>query len=92
MAIEWDEAKNEANFAKHGLRLDSFEGFDSEPVVLVDVRRVYGEERFRAFGRIDGVPSSIAYATRGRNVRLISVRRAHEKEVTRYERQEGGRT
>lgn len=54
MPIEWDEGKNEANFAKHGLRFESFEGFDTEPVVLVDDRRDYGEERFRAFGRIDG--------------------------------------
>lgn len=38
-----------------------------------------------AFGRIDGVAYSIAYTTRGKNLRLISFRRAHEKEVARYE-------
>ena len=83
--IEWDEGKNEANFAKHGLRFESFEGFDTEPVVLVDDRRDYGEERFRAFGRIDGEPHSIAYTTRGDDLRLISFRPAHEKEIARYE-------
>ena len=92
VAIEWDRAKNEANFAKHGLWFEGFEGFDTEPVVLVDVRGDYGEERFRAFGRIDGVPHSIAYTTRGDNLRLISFRRAHEKEVARYEQKEVDRT
>jgi uncharacterized DUF497 family protein len=85
MRIEWDESKNEANANKHGLRFEAFEGFDSEPVVLVDDRRDYGEDRFRAFGRIDGVPHSIAYAVRGQTMRLISFRRAREKEIRRYE-------
>ena len=86
--LEWDQAKNEANFAKHGLWFESFQGFDGEPVVLFDVRRDYGEKRYRAFGRIDGAPHSIAYATRGRKLRLISFRRAHEKELTRHEWQD----
>lgn len=85
MPTEWDEAKNEANFAKRGLWFESFEGFDAEPVVLIDSRKDYGEVRFRAFGRIDGEAHSIAYTIRGGNLRLISFRRAHEKEVSRYE-------
>lgn len=56
MRTEWDEAKNEANFAKHGLWFESFEGFDAEPVVLIDSRKDYGEVRFRAFGRLMGKP------------------------------------
>jgi hypothetical protein len=90
-AVKWDQAKNEANFAKHGLWFESFEGFDAQPVPLLDVRSNYGEERFRAFGRIDGTPYSIAYTRRGKILRLISFRRAHEKELTRYERQEADR-
>ena len=85
MPTEWDEAKNRANFGKHGLWFETFEGFDVEPIVMIDNRRAYGEERFRAFGRIDGEPHSIAYTIRGGNLRLISFRRAHEKEVSRYE-------
>lgn len=88
MSLEWDAGKNQANFTKHGLCFDNFEGFDAEPLVLVDDRRDYGEERFRAFGRINGVPHAIAYTARGKNMRLISFRRAHEKEVARYERKE----
>lgn len=85
MPTEWDEAKNEANFAKHGLWFESFEGFDAEPVVLIDSRKDYGEVRFRAFARIDGKAHSIAYTIRGGNLRLISFRRAREKDVSRHE-------
>lgn len=52
MPTEWDEAKNEANFAKHGLWFDSFEGFDAEPVVLIDSRKGYAR---CALVRLDGL-------------------------------------
>lgn len=77
------QSQERGKFAK--LLFERFEGFNAEPVVLVDNRRDYGEDRFRAFGRIDGEPYSIAYAVRGENWRLISFRRAHEKEVDRYD-------
>jgi hypothetical protein len=85
-AVEWDQAKNEANFAKHGLWFESFEGSMLNPSCSSISN--YGKERFRAFGRIDGTPYSIAYTRRGKILRLISFRRAHEKELNRYERQE----
>lgn len=85
MEIEFDPAKNEANIAKHGLALADFDGFDSSPLVLADDRFDYGESRFRAFGRIDGKGFSIAYTETATGIRLISFRRAHEKEMRRYE-------
>lgn len=54
-------AKDEANFAAHGLRLSDFAGFDMKPTVVEDERVDYGEPRFRAFGRIDG--KGIAWST-----------------------------
>lgn len=85
MRITFDPTKDEANIAKHGLSLADFMGFDADPVTVADTRRDYGEPRFRGFGRIDGIGHSIAYALRDGNVRLISFRRAHEKEMRRYE-------
>ena len=52
--------------------------------VVEDDRRDYGEPRKRAFGLIDGDYYSLAYTLRGGNVRAISLRRAHEKEIRRY--------
>lgn len=85
MEYEWDPAKNAINKAKHGLDFGSFEGWDSEPVVVVDDRNAYGEPRFRAFGRIGGEGRCLVYTLRGTAVRLISFRPAREKEMMRYE-------
>ena len=68
METEWNPAKNEANKAKHGLDFASFEGFDDVPAaVIIDDRFDYGEDRFIALGRIDGIsrmPSSTPCAAR----------------------------
>lgn len=59
-------------------------GFDSEPVVRSDDRIDYGEARFRAFGRINGQGHCLVYTFRGGHLRVISFRRAHEKEMRRH--------
>lgn len=81
MKFEWDPAKNSANKIKHGVGLDVFEGWDGEPFVVRDERVEYREERFVALGRIGGLPHALVYTLRGSTVRLISLRRAHEKEM-----------
>ena len=85
MKIEFDPAKDETNLLEHGLSFNDFEGFDDEPLELIDNRADYGEVRFRSFGRIDGVGYMIVYTIRNGAMRLISFRRAHEKEMRRYE-------
>jgi len=82
--IEFDPAKNAMNIARHGLSLADFAGFDADPVTKEDDRYDYGETRTIAFGRIDGIPHVIVYTRRGDAMRLISFRRAHEKELRRY--------
>lgn len=85
MEIEFDSDKNEANIDKHGLDFCDFEGFDEEPVVITDTRKDYGESRYIAFGRIAGLGYSVAFTMRGQAMRIISWRRAREKEMRRYE-------
>ena len=85
MPIEFDPAKDATNIAKHGLSLARFAGFDRQPHVAADNRFSYGEARFRAWGRIEGQGYCVAYATCQSGIRLISFRRAHEKEMRRYE-------
>ena len=85
MQIEFDPAKDAANQAKHGLSLAEFAEFDSAPVVLRDDRFDYGEDRYMAIGRIGGIAHSIVYTRRDNVMRLISFRRAHEKEIRRHE-------
>jgi uncharacterized protein len=84
--FEFDPAKDAANRLKHGLSLADFSGFDSLPVIIPDVRRDYGERRDWAVGRIDGRGHILTFTRRGDIMRLISLRRAHEKEMKRYGR------
>lgn len=86
MKIEFDPEKNAANKAEHGLDFASFAGFDDVPLEIVDRRADYGEVRVRSFGRIAGIGHMIVYTVRGGRMRLISFRRAHEKEMRRYDR------
>ena len=86
MAIEFDPDKNQRNYNEHGLWLSDFDGFDSGPAVLADDRNDYGENRFRAFGRVGGEGRCLVYTFRSGNLRLISFRRSREKEMRRYDR------
>jgi len=85
MDVEFDPAKDAANFARHGLSLAQAVEFDmASAVVETDNRFDYGESRFRAFGRVEGQARCLVFAMRGQTVRVISYRRAHEKEMRRY--------
>ena len=86
MDIEFDAAKDAINIAKHGLSLADAAEFDlASAVVVIDDRREYGEVRYRAFGRVNGEARFLAFAIRGPVIRVISYRRAHAKEMRRYE-------
>ncbi len=85
MAISFDPEKDAANIAKHGLSLSDFAGFDVIADVTVDDRYDYGEVRYRAFGRVDGGGRCLAFTLRGADLRLISYRPTHDKEMRRYE-------
>ena len=78
--FDFSAEKNRANFVKHGVALEDFAGFDQTPEVRRDDRFAYSEDRFRAFGRIETKGYMIAYMIRDGRVRLISFRRAHEKD------------
>lgn len=82
--MKFDPGKNETNYDKHGLYLSEFEGFDDEPIETSDDRNEYGERRLRIFGRIGGVGFMIACTERDGERRIISFRRAHDKEMKRY--------
>lgn len=85
MEVEWDPDKDAENLAKHGLSLAGSVAFEmTEAVVEVDERYDYRETRFRAFGRIATLGCCLAFTHRGEVIRVISFRRAHEKEMRRH--------
>jgi uncharacterized DUF497 family protein len=80
--VEFDSAKDAANIAKHDISLARAADIDML-TVRPDNRFAYGEERFRAWGMIDGKAYCLAFTTRGGVIRPISLRRAHAKEMKR---------
>lgn len=85
MDFEWDEGKNEANIAKHGI---NFEGasriFDGHTLEFEDKRLDYGETRMIAIGLLQGREIQLVYTMRGQVCRIISARRARRDERRAY--------
>ncbi|SMC91676.1 BrnT family toxin [Rhizobium sp. RU36D] len=83
MDIEFDEAKNEANVNKHGISLARARDMNILRF-LEDERKAYGEARCRAWGLVDNEAYCLVFTCRDSRVRVISLRRAHKKELDRY--------
>lgn len=81
MDIEFDPAKDAANIAKHGISLARAADLDVL-VYVADPR--FAEPRFRLYGLIDGLAYCVAGTDRGGVIRVISLRRAHAKELKRH--------
>lgn len=81
MDVEFDPAKDAGNILKHGISLAR--AIDMENVVVVKDLR-FDEARFRLYGHIDGVWHCAAATLRGQVVRIINLRRAHQKEINRH--------
>ena len=86
MVFEWDENKRLSNLKKHGIDFQDVEQFfDSNPICFQDDRKDYGEERFVAFGIIEGRVIITAYTYREQTIRIISMRKANARERRLHE-------
>jgi uncharacterized DUF497 family protein len=87
MEADYDEAKDAANVAKHGLSLAFGGRVLRAPgrITKVDTRRDYGETRFIAFGRVEERLYVAVWSQRGDVARIISVRKANERERREYD-------
>ncbi len=81
--IAFDPQKDVLNLAKHGISLSRASELRIV-VIILDKRFNYGEQRFKAFGYIDGLAYCLSFALRDEAKRAISLRRAHLKELERY--------
>lgn len=86
MEFEWDEQKNQANIAKHGVSFEEAAAiFDYPTSEIVDSRVDYGETRYIAIGRNQYfVIFTVVYTERGEAIRIISARRANKRERSLY--------
>jgi uncharacterized protein len=89
MVYQWDNDKAATNINKHGIDFaDAVSVFSDDLAVTVSDER-FEEERFITIG-IDalGRVLVVVYTLRGKEIRLISARKATRLELTQYLEQE----
>jgi uncharacterized DUF497 family protein len=86
IVFEWDEAKAQTNFAKHGLAFqEAIRVFSDEGRLDEDASQAgQGEERRKTVGLVRGRLVTVVYTLRAEAVRIISARRANGKEESKY--------
>lgn len=86
--IEFDPVKNNININKRGLPFQlAALLFDGPFIEEQDSRQDYGEPRFIAMGPIAALDDRIfvvVYTWRGTNRRIVSFRKANDREVKKY--------
>lgn len=91
MEFEWDEEKNQKNFAKHEISFEVATQVFYDPLAKFILERIVdGEERWHVIGRAIGLPLLVVVHTYRDNngkerVRIISARQASAHERRRYE-------
>ena len=88
MEFEWDNDKSDHCLAQRGFEFSDVVPafFDPSRQVTEDTRRDYGERQFRLFGRVGTRLVVVVYTMRGSLVRIISARKANQREVNYYEK------
>jgi uncharacterized DUF497 family protein len=85
--FEWDDAKAEANLKKHKISFRAASRVFDDPLVLIeqDLAEDYGEDRFVAVGRVEGLLITVVFTERGERVRIVSARKANNDERRAYD-------
>lgn len=85
MPIEYDQQKNQRNIQLRGLSFDLAVDFQWRTAIVGrDERRDYGEDRYWALGFIGEDLYNLVFTMRGTTIRVISLRRASQKERNAY--------
>ncbi len=86
MNITFDPAKSAINLRKHGVSLSMAESIDVEQVVCrPDDRADYGELREVGYAPIAGRIYCVVFTQREDTYRVISLRKASNREIEAYE-------
>ena len=85
MQYEWDADKNEINMKKHGIDFSDDDLFEwNTALTILDNRINYGEPRYIAYGYVNNRLTVMVHTKCGDNVRIISWRKANEREKQHY--------
>ena len=90
MEIAFDPAKRQATLKERGLDMaDAGQIFETEILTLADDRIDYGETRYITVGYIDARMVLAVWTQRGPVRRIISLRKANDREQKLYARPGG---
>ena len=76
LTFEWDEEKRYKNINERGLDIAALGPLvlaDPNVVIRQDERQDYGEERWQAYGNVDGLCLCVCFTLRGNVIRLITI-------------------
>jgi uncharacterized protein len=80
-SFEWDEAKNAANRAKHGMSFGEVTSIFQGPILTIEDTSHNPEVRELSFGLLGGVVVvCVVHTQRGGKTRIISARKAKRAE------------
>lgn len=88
MKVIFDAAKDAINMEKHGVSLTNAARIDWDVALTwQDTRRDYRETRMIALAPIDERLYCVVYVDRGNDRRIISLRKANQREFDFYEQE-----
>jgi len=83
--FEFDDSKSKSNLQKHGIDFIAAQALWDDSNLLEIPAKTLDEPRFLIIGIIDQKHWSAVITYRNGKIRLISVRRSRDEEVTLYE-------
>lgn len=85
MKIDFDRAKNATNTRDRGLPFERAADFEwADAIIIEDARNLYPEPRFVAVGYLDNRLHVLCFTPREGGIRVISFRRANQREARKY--------
>ena len=85
MEIQFDADKRDKALSERGLDFArAAEVFAGATVTAEDARFDYGEQRFTTVGALDGRMVVLVWTPRGTARRIISMRKANEREIAKF--------
>ena len=87
MQFSCDPHKSRANFFKHGIVLEFAQHLVwAKEVVWQDVRYHYNEVRMSGLVPLEGKIYAVVYVLRAESTRMISLRKANNREIQLYDK------
>ena len=88
--FEWDTEKRRSARSERGLDFADVARIDPTAIQTdLDRRRDYGEDRYLSVGPLDGPLVVICWTPRGGRTRIISMRKANDREIRKYQTRAG---